>query len=161
MNILVIDDEESDLILIEMILRRHDPGLMITTGRSCEDAKKFNAGMDLIIIDQNLLHSKGLDCIREIRAGGYRGAMLLLTGAPYDGLAVEATRYGADGFMSKEGMFDQLSDAALKAMERRRESVESTIAEQQVKEKAEELKDNLSKITDKTEKGEKGDDSGG
>lgn len=133
MIILLVDDEPSDAFLVRHLLARHDPDFTLLEATSCEETLAIVAKqtIDCIVMDQRLVGTSGSDCIKQLRENHYVGAFILLTGFADERTAVEAMKNGADDFLSKDHMHDELPMAIAKAIERRAEAVRMQIHAQE------------------------------
>lgn len=125
MVILLVDDEPSDALLVRHLLATYDPDFTLIEAASCEETLAIVAKqtVDCIVMDQKLVGTSGSDCIKKLRESHYVGAFILLTGFADERTAVEAMKNGADDFLSKDHMHDELPMAITKAIERRAEAV--------------------------------------
>lgn len=135
MIVLIVDDSESDRLLASRILSAENPELEIVHAESCEKAVQIiqsvdTVGIDCVVMDQRLVGGSGTHCIRKIRGDGYRGAFVLLTGYTSVSIAAEAMRHGADDFVDKSEAQKELYPAIMAALERRAESVRTTLEQQ-------------------------------
>jgi DNA-binding NtrC family response regulator len=120
--VLAVDDSPDALEL----LKRHlgSAGHAVVTAGGAEEASRRlkEAAFDLVITDMKMPRASGLDLIRHIRTH-YRGVgILMVTGYPSIGGAVEAVRLGAENYLAKPFTKKELLaavDAAL-AQQRRR-----------------------------------------
>ncbi len=88
---------------IDPILRSHlqyrltakgDPFLLLEEGENIVDSV-FCHQPSLVILDLYLTHPSGLAILRQLRAGGYAGKVVVLGGQSTQSLTQEATRLGA------------------------------------------------------------------
>lgn len=107
-RVLVIEDDDA----LRMAIRKglaasgHD----VTEAGSVELAKQSLASdeFDLVLTDINLDDGNGLDLVREIRAEGFIGPVVVMTAYGTVERAVEAMRAGADDFLQKPIEFEEL-----------------------------------------------------
>jgi DNA-binding NarL/FixJ family response regulator len=66
---------------------------------------------DIVIVDVSMPHISGLELLRQIRASGARCKVIVLTMHAEPGLAVEALKNGASGFVLKESGGEELVTA--------------------------------------------------
>ena len=126
MKVLICDDNESDRLMIRYALRKDDPLTDVVDAGDCEEARQKLAGRDVIIIDQRMLGTRGVDCIREIRGDGFRGALVMLTGYLEEKVVAEAVFNGADNFIVKSALLEGLVPGIKRALELRAESMQTT-----------------------------------
>jgi DNA-binding response OmpR family regulator len=100
-TILAVDDSPDAL---ELIKRHLTPaGHTVMAVSSADEASRLlqTAAVDLVITDMKMPKASGLDLIRHIR-NNYRGVgILMVTGYPTLGGAVEAVRLGAEDYLAK------------------------------------------------------------
>ncbi|MCA9310202.1 MAG: sigma-54-dependent Fis family transcriptional regulator [Phycisphaerales bacterium] len=75
--------------------------------------------VDAIICDVHLVGESGLDLVRELRADGFGGVILVVTAFGTIDLAVEAMRNGADDFLQKPVKLAELDVILQRALESR------------------------------------------
>jgi DNA-binding NtrC family response regulator len=117
--VIVVDDSPDAL---ELVKRHLTPaGHTVITASSAEEASRLmkDTAVDLVITDMKMPRVSGLDLIRHIRTN-YKGVgILMVTGYPSIGGAVEAVRLGAEDYLAKPFTRKELLDA-----------VETTLAKQ-------------------------------
>jgi DNA-binding NtrC family response regulator len=117
--VIVVDDSPDTL---ELVKRHLTPaGHTVITASSAEEASRLmkDTAVDLVITDMKMPRVSGLDLIRHIRTN-YKGVgILMVTGYPSIGGAVEAVRLGAEDYLAKPFTRKELLDA-----------VETTLAKQ-------------------------------
>jgi DNA-binding NtrC family response regulator len=118
--ILVVDDSPDALEL----MRRHlnPAGHTVLAAASAEDASRLleETAFDLVITDMKMPRVTGMDLIRHIRTH-YKGvAVLMVTGYPSIGGAVEAVRLGAEDYLAKPFTKQELLSAVDDALTKQR-----------------------------------------
>ncbi|HSV93885.1 MAG TPA: sigma-54 dependent transcriptional regulator, partial [Desulfobacterales bacterium] len=118
--ILVVDDSPDAL---ELMKRNLGPaGHTVVAAAGAEEAARLLEGtaFDLVITDMKMPRVTGLDLVRHIRSR-YKGvAVLMVTGFPSIGGAVEALRLGAEDYLAKPFTKQELLDAVAGALARQR-----------------------------------------
>ncbi len=118
--ILAVDDSPDALEL----MRRHlvPAGYRVLTASSAEEAARRVAeeAVDLVITDMKMPGKSGLDLVRHIRSRFRDVAMLMVTGYPSIGGAVEAVRRGAEDYLAKPFTRDELLRSVARALDARR-----------------------------------------
>lgn len=66
---------------------------------------------DLVIVDIDIVSVNGIDVVQRLRANGFNGGILVLTGKEGDHYIRRCASAGADGFLSKRNNLSELSDA--------------------------------------------------
>jgi two-component system, NtrC family, response regulator HydG len=119
-TILVVDDSPDALEL----MKRHIGPLRhtVVAAFSAEEASRLlkDTAFDLVITDMKMPRVSGLDLIRHIRTH-YKGlGILMVTGYPSIGGAVEAVRLGAEDYLAKPFTKKELIDAVEAALVKQR-----------------------------------------
>jgi DNA-binding NtrC family response regulator len=121
-TILAVDDSPDAL---ELMKRHLGPaGHTVVAALSAEEASRLmqDTPFDLVITDMKMPRVSGLDLIRHIRTN-YKGVgILMVTGYPSIGGAVEAVRLGAEDYLTKPFTKKELHEA-----------VEATLAKQRLR----------------------------
>ncbi len=121
-TILAVDDSPDALELVKRHLAEAGHTLMTTA--SAEEASRLmeDTAFDLVITDMKMPRVSGLDLIRHIRTHFKTVGILMVTGYPSIGGAVEAVRLGAEDYLAKPFTKKELLDAveAILAKQRRR-----------------------------------------
>jgi DNA-binding NtrC family response regulator len=121
-KILAVDDSPDALELVKRHLA--EAGYTIMTTASAEEASRLmeETPVDLVITDMKMPRVSGLDLIRHIRTHYKTVSILMVTGYPSIGGAVEAVRLGAEDYLAKPFTKKELLDAveAILAKQRRR-----------------------------------------
>ena len=104
---------------IDPILRSHlqhrltekgDPFLLLEEGENIVDSV-FCHRPSLVILDLYLTHPSGLAILRQLRAEGYAGKVVMLGGQSTQSLTQEATRLGALQIMGRPFSANQVLGA--------------------------------------------------
>ncbi|MCB9838730.1 MAG: sigma-54-dependent Fis family transcriptional regulator [Phycisphaeraceae bacterium] len=119
-KILVVEDEEALRFSLreglEMFGHQADAaaGLREAFKRVAENQ------YDLVLTDLNLIGESGLELIRKLRGDDYEGGIVVMTAFGSIESAVEAVRLGADEYLQKPLILDELSLVVGRTLERRR-----------------------------------------
>ena len=111
-RVLLVEDDEDDYLLTSTLLSEIHPGKFETGWcQTYEDGLEKIVGdrFDVCLLDYRLGPRNGLELLREARARGYNGPMILLTGQSDPQLDFEAMRAGASDYLVK----DQINAANL------------------------------------------------
>ncbi len=118
--ILAVDDSIDALELI----RRHlaPAGYRVLTASTAEEAARRieEQPVDLVITDMRMPGKSGLDLVRHIRSRFREVGVLMVTGYPSIGGAVEAVRLGAEDYLAKPYTRSELLRSVANALEQRR-----------------------------------------
>lgn len=122
-NILLIEDDETLRFTISRALRKaeHDVESVesISQARQCIQSAPF----DLVLTDVHLVGDEsGIDFIEELRAGGFRGGVIVMTAFANVDDAVRAMKLGADDYLSKPVRLEELGLITERLLEQYRQS---------------------------------------
>jgi DNA-binding NtrC family response regulator len=120
-RILAVDDSVDAL---ELIKRHLQPaGFEVITAESIEEAHRSLSEItfDLVITDMKMPGANGLDLIRHVRDNYREPAILMVTGYPSIGSAVEAVRLGAEDYLAKPFTKKELLEAVRLALRKQSE----------------------------------------
>ncbi len=116
-RVLVIDDDRSQLRVLEHFLS--EAGFAVFTASDASEglAKQFGNPADVIVTDLNMPGMDGIGFIRALRERDIYTAIVLITGYPTIDAAVEAMRAGAFDFIQKPVESKHLAAVVRKALE--------------------------------------------
>jgi CheY-like chemotaxis protein len=103
LTILMIDDDPEDIAIVRGMLERvpvWSVELIACTDVALAAQQALQRKPDLILLDFNFGVSSGLDLLPDIRAVGYNGPIILLSGCGNDQIASMVIA-GLDDFLSK------------------------------------------------------------
>ncbi len=108
-NIILVEDDASVSLLITRQLRRAGYDFVRQAG-TIADARDLvrNGDWDLVLLDRNLPDGDGLDLCRELRASSPHGYIIMLTGEDSDEAKLEGFARGADDYVTKPFIVDEL-----------------------------------------------------
>ena len=103
-SVLCVDDESLLLEVFQDFFER-ETGFSITTCTNATDALEqlTTRSFDAIIADYGLPDMDGINLLREIRAQGFSGLYIIITGKHRAHVAIDALNYGADYYVQKGG----------------------------------------------------------
>jgi two-component system, NarL family, invasion response regulator UvrY len=113
LDILVVDDHPYIRQGLRMILQR-EPGISVKheAGNAAEALALLQANSyAVVIMDINLPDQNGLEAIRQLRTGGNRVPVLVLSLHTEESLGMRAIQAGADGYLSKDSPPGELVQA--------------------------------------------------
>jgi signal transduction histidine kinase len=137
---LLIDDDQDDFILTKELLAD------ITDERYIVDwASTYDAGLaairdgthDVYLLDYRLEMRTGIDMLREVRALGGSGPVILLTGYGHTRTDLEALAAGADDYLEKSGITSAILERSIRYT--LAQHAAETELERKVKERTEDL----------------------
>lgn len=112
LHILLVEDDPANQFTIEMLLKRQ--GAQVTLAEDGAQAVTLALGADpphdVVLMDINMPVKSGLDATRELRAAGYRRAILALTANAFEQDRQDCLRAGMDDFIPKPVLLPTLID---------------------------------------------------
>ncbi len=119
-KILVIEDEENLRFSIVRSLKKggHDVHEAAALDPAREIAQRV--GLDLVLTDVHLGEDDGLEFVRELRADGFDGVIVVMTAYGSIENAVGAMRDGADNYLQKPLSIEELQIQLPRWLEKRR-----------------------------------------
>lgn len=137
-RILLVDDDPDLGRLVQHILQAHgyEPAVQVSTGR---EALASLAGIDIVLLDQQLPDTNGLDVLDAIRTRLAPPAVVLVTGHGNESLVAAALRRGADDYLAKDAALTELLPQILERVRRGRELRKALAAAEQDLVRAERL----------------------
>src|SRR5437899_6662641 len=101
MRILLVEDDQSAVASVEMMLKAEGIGLYTTDlGEEAIDLTKFY-DYDAIVLDLTLPDMSGMEALRQIRAAKIHTPVIILSGCTELDSKVKALGAGADDYMTK------------------------------------------------------------
>jgi DNA-binding response OmpR family regulator len=137
-RILLVDDDPDIARLVQHILSSHGfgPAIQVATGREALAALN---GVDIVLLDQQLPDTSGLDVLDAIRSRPAPPAVVLVTAHGNESLAAAALRRGADDYLAKDSALSDLLPQILERVRRNREMRKALAAAEQDLVRAERL----------------------
>jgi len=137
-RVLLVDDDPDLGRLVQHVLRAHgyEPAVQVPTGR---EALTSLAGIDIVLLDQQLPDTSGLDVLDTIRTRPAPPAVVLVTGHGNESLVAAALRRGADDYLAKDAALTELLPQILERVRRGRELRKALAAAEQDLVRAERL----------------------
>ncbi|MEQ9501675.1 MAG: EAL domain-containing protein [Deltaproteobacteria bacterium] len=119
---LLIEDNDADAELVGVYLVRQLPEWQFDWVRCLDDAlcALEKNRYEMVLADITLPDADGLDVVLRIQNAVDAPPMIVLTGHTDDRLAVETVRAGAQDFLSKRHLDDQLLKRAIRSAQERR-----------------------------------------
>lgn len=111
-NVLIVDDHPVARLAVRMVLEKENLTVVAETEdglHAIQLAKQLSP--DLVIVDIDIVSVNGIDVVQRLRANGFNGGILVLTGKEGDHYIRRCASAGADGFLSKRNNLSELSDA--------------------------------------------------
>lgn len=129
-QVLLVDDDPDVGRLVQHILKANGlgPALQVTTGREALAALE---GVDIVLLDQQLPDTSGLEVLDAIRARPTPPAVVLITGHGNESLAAAALRRGADDYLAKDAALTEMLPQILERVRRGRELRKALAAAEQ------------------------------
>ncbi len=106
-SILLIEDDRETARLIARVLQQPAVGFAVTSVWSAHAGLEHLAAhpVDCVLLDYRLPDTDGLACLRAIRQRHPAVAVVFVTGAGSEELAVEAMQLGARSYVTKHGQY--------------------------------------------------------
>ena len=105
-HILLVEDTETDVLIIRRTLSRSNLNYELTVVRQAEEAldllEEDASPYDVLVTDHRLPGMHGLELCREVLGKRHSVAMVMLTGAGSEDLAVQALKVGVDEYLIKD-----------------------------------------------------------
>ena len=119
-RVLLVDDDPDLGRLVQHVLKSHGyaPAVQVSTGR---EALASLEGVDIVLLDQQLPDTSGLDVLDAIRTRPTPPAVILVTGHGNESLVASALRRGADDYLAKDSALTELLPQILERVRRGRE----------------------------------------
>jgi len=119
-KVLLVDDDPDLGRLVQHVLKSHgyEPAVQVSTGR---EALASLDGVDIVLLDQQLPDTSGLDVLDAIRTRPTPPAVILVTGHGNESLVASALRRGADDYLAKDSALTELLPQILERVRRGRE----------------------------------------
>jgi len=103
MRLLVVDDHPLFRAGLKAMLQRMDYKVVGEAENGAEAVEKALAlEVDAVLLDIKMPNMDGIEAARELRRRGFEGYIVMLTTYTEPALQVEASRAGANAFLSKE-----------------------------------------------------------
>ncbi len=134
-RVLIVDDEENLRHYLQMVLS--EEGYQVETAQDGEEAldKVQHHAWDIILCDIRMPKMDGMTFLKEFKAKGLEGTIIMMSAYGTVDTAVEAMKIGAYDYVSKPFNADEIILTLKKAEERER------LSEENIRLKAEVLKD--------------------
>lgn len=103
-RVLLIEDDEDDYILLQKVMAKIPQeryALLWERTYSSGLAALLANEHDISMVDYRLGVSNGIELLKEARGLGYRGPLILLTGAEGNEIDIQALQAGADDYVAK------------------------------------------------------------
>ena len=119
-HILVVDDSPDTLEVLQRNLQAR--GYRVYTASGVEQAigAMEQTPVDLVITDLKMPKASGLELVKHVRANCPDVEVMMITGYPTIGSAVDAVKMGAEDYLAKPFTDDELYDAVERALEKLR-----------------------------------------
>lgn len=127
LRILLVDDDDAIVRLVRGIFEINGLPIAahVTTARQALESLE---GIDVVLLDQQLPDSSGLEVLDAIRARSNPPAVVLITAHGNESLAAAALRRGADDYLAKDPSLPELLPQILERVRRTRELRKALVA---------------------------------
>jgi two-component system invasion response regulator UvrY len=118
-NILLVDDHELIRRGLQQLLMESFPGVTCAQASTATEARSLMAThtWNLVVLDINLPDQNGLEFLAEIKRTHPSSAVLVLSAFSEEEFAVRSFRSGADGFLTKASLADEMLTAVRRLTE--------------------------------------------
>jgi DNA-binding NtrC family response regulator len=119
-KILVVDDAANTREILQRKLSKK--GFVVFTASSVQNGINIlqNTHIDLVITDFKMPKVSGMDLVKHVRENYKHSEVIMITGYPSVGSAVEAVKIGAEDYLAKPFTDEELFTAVNKALEKLR-----------------------------------------
>ncbi|MEN7342602.1 MAG: EAL domain-containing protein [Pseudomonadota bacterium] len=103
MQVLVVEDNQDDLDLVTMSLRRTDRSISVSGASTIGEARELMAAreFDIALLDLSLPDSFGLSTVKELQRQNDQMPIIVLSGDSNENTALGAARLGVEDFVAK------------------------------------------------------------
>lgn len=111
-RVLLVEDDPDDARMAVLGLQRETRFELVhvRTGADALDVLE-QGGVQACLVDHRLPDTTGVELVRRIRAAGYKGPLIMVSGVREDHVVANALAAGADDFLVKDLEYgDELSD---------------------------------------------------
>jgi serine phosphatase RsbU (regulator of sigma subunit) len=120
-RVLLVEDDDGDALLVRELLADGLPGARIERVHSLAEARRAVGTVDCVLLDMGLPDAEGMTGVEALVADAPDTAVVVLTGAASERLGVRAVAAGAQDYLVKGRVDDQLLARSVRyAIERQR-----------------------------------------
>ncbi len=120
-RLLLVEDDDGDALLVREMLADGLPGALVERVSTLADAVRRAPEAECVLLDVGLPDAEGTQCVEMVTAAAPRAAVVVLTGADSERLGVASVMAGAQDYLVKGRVDDQLLVRSLRyAIERQR-----------------------------------------
>jgi serine phosphatase RsbU (regulator of sigma subunit) len=120
-QLLVVEDDDGDALLVRELLADGLPGARVERVTNLADARRAVRFVDCVLLDMGLPDAEGITGVEQLVAEAPNTAVVVLTGAASERLGVGAVAAGAQDYLVKGRVDDQLLARSVRyAVERQR-----------------------------------------
>jgi serine phosphatase RsbU (regulator of sigma subunit) len=122
-RLLLVEDDDGDALLVRELLADGLPGVEVERVTRLADARRAARHVDCVLLDLGLPDGKGIDGVEHLVSHAPDTAVVVLTGAASERMGVGAVAAGAQDYLVKGRVDDQLLARSVRyAVERQRAS---------------------------------------
>lgn len=111
-SVLIVDDHPVARLAVRMLLEKDGMTVIGETDDGLKAVQQVRQLLpDLVIVDIDIPSINGINVVQRLRANGFKGGILFLTGKDDDHYIKRCAGAGADGFISKRNNLSELHDA--------------------------------------------------
>ncbi len=127
-GVLVVDDNESDLVLLRGLFASKDPDLIINTATSeeefaglikCQNGRTMLPDTDIVLLDFNMPRDGGLAILKRMKSDAElrRIPVIVFSGSGSEADVKQAYEMGANSYVVKPVAFEDLSKSVALILE--------------------------------------------
>ncbi|ETW98214.1 MAG: hypothetical protein ETSY1_19810 [Candidatus Entotheonella factor] len=147
LNVLLVEDNPGDVFLLQTLLKQTESvqfDLVCATRLAEGLANLSKTAFDIMLLDLSLPDSIGLDTIDKVRSYTLDVPIIVLTGLDDEEIAMQAVQAGAQDYLAKSDLDDNMLARAIRyAVERHRLQTELAQAQRQEEESLKKANDEL------------------
>lgn len=147
LKVLLVEDDPGDAFLLQTLLTQTEPVRfdLVCATRLAEGLSSLSeSAFDIMLLDLSLPDSVGLDTIDKVRAYTLDVPIIVLTGLDDEEIAMQAVQAGAQDYLAKGDLDDNMLTRAIRyAVERHRLQTELAQAQRQEEESLKKANDEL------------------
>lgn len=120
-RVLVVEDDDGDALLVRELLSVALPNVEVERVETLADARRLVADADCVLLDVGLPDAEGTAGVEQLTSDAPETAVVVLTGAASERLGIAAVAAGAQDYLVKGRVDDQLLARSIRyAIERQR-----------------------------------------
>jgi signal transduction histidine kinase len=131
-RIMIVDDDREIRRALELMLRAENDVTTVETGEKAIELLRNGARFDVVLLDLRMPGRSGIECLKDIKEADPALEVLIMTAHSDMESTRKALRYGAYDYIDKPFKNEILRSAVRKGIERRRRTLSSQKAVEQL-----------------------------